>query len=493
MAAALVLIVTPRTNLARRILASGPLVWLGTISYSAYLVHWPVWCFGLYAAPSVPRWQLVAWCIATTVGGGAALHAAVETPMRQRSGSGWDAKHDARGGGSTDGCSGYGSRWGSLLAVVSTRRLTKVGRVWGMGLLVMATFAAAASAVWTGGWSTVLGAGLGGGNTVLATPTPWPRCAAPSPAALPSQRLHTIVDSGLSTLFNTGTECVSGAVENLNTCAVGRPSPRSFADFSPPPRPSVRIVTVGDSFAERITWPLCLAAREAGAGPSILVTSPACSATFGVPWEEAGPVLAAGRTLYSRRYHSVCRTCHAAWKVLGNEMPPGTLFVLAGQWHNYQAHHARQDGASISPPTFSRWMATTIGTLCARGHSVVVVGVSPNCVMRIGRADPSVCLASPSGGTRCTSTLPPVATIVASNLALKTVVEAAGATFIDPYPYFCPTNGTCDIIRAGLPLYDNNHMAQAGAMLLTPALTEALQRHALSVGAVSAMNSDRAE
>ncbi len=66
-----------------RLLAARPLVWLGQISYSLYLVHWPLLVFVGYGQfPQTPLWLRLA-CLALCVPLALLLSHFVETPMRR--------------------------------------------------------------------------------------------------------------------------------------------------------------------------------------------------------------------------------------------------------------------------------------------------------------------------------------------------------------------------------------------------------------------------
>ncbi len=71
----------PRTGTVLRL---RPLVWLGTISYSLYLVHWPIVLMLKDDRLGTGRWAGIAVRVAVSVIAAVALHLAVEQPLRRR-------------------------------------------------------------------------------------------------------------------------------------------------------------------------------------------------------------------------------------------------------------------------------------------------------------------------------------------------------------------------------------------------------------------------
>ncbi len=70
-------------NLAPRLLALRPLAWLGIISYSLYLVHWPIVLMLKDDRLGTGRWAGIAVRVGVSLLAGAALHVAVERPLRR--------------------------------------------------------------------------------------------------------------------------------------------------------------------------------------------------------------------------------------------------------------------------------------------------------------------------------------------------------------------------------------------------------------------------
>lgn len=70
-------------RLLPRLLALRPLVWLGTISYSLYLVHWPIVLMLKDDRLATGRWIGIAIRVGVSLLVGFAAHVAVERPLRR--------------------------------------------------------------------------------------------------------------------------------------------------------------------------------------------------------------------------------------------------------------------------------------------------------------------------------------------------------------------------------------------------------------------------
>ena len=82
-ASAVVLVAAQTPGLLRTALSNRLLVWVGTLSYSLYLVHWPVGLL-LNANTSLHRWGSVAVQIVASFAVAIALHHLIEQPLRYR-------------------------------------------------------------------------------------------------------------------------------------------------------------------------------------------------------------------------------------------------------------------------------------------------------------------------------------------------------------------------------------------------------------------------
>ena len=70
-------------RLIPRVLALRPLVWLGTISYSLYLVHWPIVLMLKDDRLDTGRWAGIAIRVGVSLLAGVVLHVTIERPLRQ--------------------------------------------------------------------------------------------------------------------------------------------------------------------------------------------------------------------------------------------------------------------------------------------------------------------------------------------------------------------------------------------------------------------------
>ena len=81
-------ILSPRS--AHAVLALRPLVWVGKISYSLYLVHWPVLCFVRYVGISIGLYE-AAWIVPGCLVLSYACYRWIEQPLRYRAWSLWSS------------------------------------------------------------------------------------------------------------------------------------------------------------------------------------------------------------------------------------------------------------------------------------------------------------------------------------------------------------------------------------------------------------------
>ncbi|OSX79557.1 hypothetical protein BU14_0075s0047 [Porphyra umbilicalis] len=373
-AATAALLVTPASALARGPLSARPAVWLGRISYAAYLVHWPCGGHGRVG-----------------VAGGRGVASPPPPPLSPPLVGG-------EGGGAP-----------GLTPPGATAPVPPAGA----------------------GVAAASGAAAGAAGAAAAPRSATDGAADAGPDTPP-------VAGGMGAVTPRRPAPAAVAAAAAGACAAD-PFRMRTARSPPPPPPRPR---AAPRRRRRLAPALCVAARAAGAAgvvaaagagdapaappPVTVVGSPSCPPVWGVPWAAVRAAEAAARPARSRRLLPACATCHAAWRVLGERLPPPSLFVLGGVWPAYGGVAARTDGGAA----VASWLTATIRALCAAGHAVVVVGVAPNAVLRTGTDDPSLCLASPSAGgrRRCVAAAPPVPSIARLGRRLRAAVTAAGGS-----------------------------------------------------------------
>lgn len=81
-----------RRGPVRRVLSIRPLVWVGTVSYAAYLIHWPVLVW-LRQYTALPAWQRLVLGLALSLAAAEASRRWIERPVRTSS---WDTRTTVR-------------------------------------------------------------------------------------------------------------------------------------------------------------------------------------------------------------------------------------------------------------------------------------------------------------------------------------------------------------------------------------------------------------
>lgn len=399
--------------------------YLGRISYSLYLWHWPVLVLGVAV---LPRELHVVVPLVLALVLAALCHHLVEEPVRH---SRWLARRPA----------------GTVHPVRLAAR--------GSGRRAAVALAAAAGL-------------LGGGFLLPAValsrdPAPAP-AAAPQPATSPQpaadpQALAAQIDASLrATSWPQLTPSLdairlAGAPEwvvdkcdnvnsgNVTTCRYGAPdAPRTAA-------------LVGDSIA--ISWLPALRAALEPQGFAIQVLTrnqcPAASVLF-----------------FRDRPEEPFTKCaeHTRWAIEQVAALDPELVLVANDV-------SLVDKQVEQPPgdlRFARWrdgMITTLRALDAAGGEVVLLGAPP----RTGNLQSCVTRVSDPGD--CTEALSP--TWQGVNAAQQAAAAATGTTYVDPQRWFCLA-GRCPAIVGSTPVHtDGKHLTAAYARRLAPYLAPALR------------------
>lgn len=405
-----------------RVLALRPMRWIGGISYSLYLWHWPLLILVPVAVggplPGLARIGLVGVAIVLA----AASKRWIEDPIRH--------------GSALDGLIARLTP-GRVLAGAGTASLVVAFVALGSGRFVAPPGSVAAA---DGPVELVLPA-VGDGPFVRA-PTP----AGPVPGDLLPALGAVRADQPI--IYLDGCHANAGRLV---------PGPCVYGDAG-----SARtVVLIGDSHAAQ-WFPTLERLAETHRWRLVSMTKSSCPA--------------AELPVYSpslKREYTEC----AAWNDavlarIAEERP--ALVVIS----NSRGSRVMVDGAAI--PTERRedlWRAgleRTVRAVSAFATDVLVIGDTPN-----PEGDPPVCLSAHLDDALSCST-PSVVALAPGRMASEEAASAAtGAHFVDPSPWLCPTEPCPALIGRLLVYRDGHHMttpfAEALASSLEPLIPAALR------------------
>ncbi|MGZ9276917.1 MAG: SGNH hydrolase domain-containing protein [Candidatus Limnocylindrales bacterium] len=419
-----------------RILATRPMQWIGGISYSLYLWHWPLLVLPAAALetrlPGVVRLALVALTFVLAV----ASRRWIEDPIRHGRGLSW--------------------RPGRTLAAAGAVSVVVAIVALGTGRLVGPTAVAEAR---TTPIELVL-------PTAVATPT---TAGSPPPAPTGSPGATPTPTAGSTGMPATpGGAVPADLVPSL--AAVRDDIPVIYADGChataratvPPPcaygevDAATTVYLVGDSHAGHWFPTLERLARERG-WRFVSLTKSACPAADVVVYN----------TSLKREYRE-CAEWRAAVETRIDADRPALVFIS-----NSRGSQLVVDGA-VTPTKDAEaaWAAgleRTVRTIESSGARVVVIGDTPN-----PDGDPPVCLSDhPDDVLACTTPLSRALAPV-HVAGERTATETAGATYIDPSPWLCPTAPCPAVIGRVLVYRDEHHMTTPFAAALAPYLESLL-------------------
>jgi peptidoglycan/LPS O-acetylase OafA/YrhL len=421
------------TATARRGLTSpGPLLslppvrYLGRISYSLYLWHWPVLVLpvaALGALPGVVRLGLAGLAIALA----AASQRWVEEPIRH----------------------------GRIVGVRPRRVLALAGAL---------TLTVALSATWLGSRSASAlqahGPAAGGGVDEvnlppLASPgsTGGPRTSsAPgsSPAALPSLAAVPVPADLVPTLATARSD---NPVIYADGCHVG-PAERAPADgcVFGDPTSATTVVLFGDSHAGQWFPALDRLAQEHG-WRLLSMTKSACASADVPVWS----------SIFDRPYAECMTWREQVLRDVATLRP--ALVVIANDRAVTLAIDGQPASTADHPDVWPAGLAATIQRIRSAGSQVVVIG---DTVRQTN--DPPVCLSAHLDDASACAT-PYAQAVDRAHLDEERAVAAAqGVPFIDPTPLECFTDPCPTVIGRFLVYRDTHHMTATYARALAPRL-----------------------
>jgi peptidoglycan/LPS O-acetylase OafA/YrhL len=425
---------TPHGPLSRT-LSIAPMRWIGGISYSLYLWHWPL--LVLPAAtigaplPGVARLALVAATFVLA----AASKRWIEDPIRHGGPARMLTPRILAMAGALSLAVAVGSV--GLGAAISPPTTVASSDDIALDLPDQAPPDTSEPSVTTGPGPT----------------TPRPTRAATAAGPVPGDLVPSLgaVRDDLPIVYEDGCHASAAdmpTIDDLDTCVYGDPA----ADTT--------VVVIGDSHAAQ-WFPALERLADAQPWRLVSITKSAC------------PSIDTDVDIYNPTLKRPYPEC-AAWMDLtlariAAESPD--LVVIA----NARSTRFVIDGAAVrSTDRDDLWgagLGATIRAARSSGASVVVIGDTPD-----PAGDPPVCLSDHLDDALACATPSDVA-ITASRLATERAVAAEnGATFIDPSDWLCPTEPCPAVIGRLLVFRDSHHMTTPFARALAPYLEALLPR-----------------
>jgi peptidoglycan/LPS O-acetylase OafA/YrhL len=410
---------------AGRVLGLGPIRFLGLISYSLYLWHWPILTLPEAAAGEPLRWPIRLALVALAIVAATATQRWVEDPIRHGRYVGLKTRRSlAMAGGLSVAVVAMTASLGFAAGAVSPGGPAVGGEVTSVALPPDPTPTPIASE--TAGPD---GSPPAGATPLPATPTQVatlpPLAAAPVPADL-APPLEIAADD-LPVIYSD--DC------HLDVPTV-TPGECVFGD----PASDVTVVLFGDSHAAQWFPALERLAAEHG-WRLVSMTKSACSTADADIWND----------IVKRTYDECSRWREAALERMAAERPD--LVIVSAS----RGYKAMVDGAAVPiAKVQDRWDAAsgrTLERLATLARHVVVIGDTPR-----AHADPPVCLsANLDDATACA--LPFSSAVKPDSTAGEALVAVeAGAAFIDPTPWVCRTDPCPAVIGRLLVFRDQHHL-----------------------------------
>ena len=408
------------------VLSLAPLRYLGRISYSLYLWHWPI-----LVLPAVMAGGPLPDVLRVALAGAAILVASasqrwVEEPIRHGRIAGTRPRRVlAFAGAVTIAVAAAGIAVGS----VSQASLRPSGPTVGGRIDDVEPLTGARPSQAPGGPNASPGAtpGVGAGSpagTVAPTTLP-PLNAAAVPADLVPSLAETRED--IPVLYSDGCHLSPAAVDS-GECA--------FGDVNSP----TTLVLFGDSHAAQWFPTLERIAVERG-WRLVSLTKSACPSTDLPIWS----------ILYKRSYDECAAWREAAFERIDAERP--ALVVVSNARHYSIAIDGKLAWSTDHEDVWSAGLDRTLERLRKPGREVVLIGDTVRQTI-----DPPVCLSDHLDDAGACTT-PYAEAVGTERLRLdREVASAAGAVFVDPTPWMCVTDPCPTVIGRFLIYRDTHHM-----------------------------------
>jgi peptidoglycan/LPS O-acetylase OafA/YrhL len=431
------------STIPARLLALAPMRFLGRISYSLYLWHWPILVLPATAIDgTLPLWARLALA-ALSVVIATASQRWVEEPIRR-------GRFVGRHVGRTLALAGATSVLVALLAA-------------GVGSAATASLPPSVAQVPDD--PNLLPADPFGEMTPPPTSSPGrpgptsaaPSSAGPIPSATPITRARTLPTAVPPDLTPSLADVRNDApIIYGNGCHQDQPStdPKGcvFGDSSS----ASTVVLFGDSHAAQ-WFPALERLARVERWKLVTFTKSACTPAEVTVWNPT----------FERAYAECDAWRERVYGQLAELRPTVVLMAMS-------RGYTLVDGSSTAsvaerPDLWDAGIASSLARLATVADHVVLMGDTPR-----SRADPAACLSKNLGdslacATKLTAALDPARTAADARLA-----GAAGATFIDPTPWVCPTDPCPAVIGKYLVSRDSHHLTTAYSTALSRRLLDAL-------------------
>lgn len=419
---------------ASRLLATSPLRWLGRISYSLYLWHWPLLVIPAAVAtaplPLPARLGLVAMAVPIA----AVSQRWIEEPIRiGRLVRMPPARSLALAGALSVIVAGSSLSIGAI--VFPSRPTTGAGDPDRQVTQILGTPSVSAE-------PSPIGSPSASSSPVSEPPTPIPTTP---PGPVPADLQPSLADArqDLPIVYNDGCHA-----QQLAT-ASGR---CTYGDLGS----KTTVVLFGDSHAAQWFPALDRLANENG-WRLVSLTKALCGAVDHPVWD--------GQL---KRAYPECDAWRAsALKRIASERP--ALVVVANSKFASFEVDGRQATAEETALGWESAVTGMLRTLETSARRVVLVGDTPQMAF-----DPAVCLSGHLDNVLACA-LPRQKAVDWTRLdADRRAADAAGASFVDPTPWVCPTE-PCPVVLGSLLIYlDGGHINQTLSRALAPYLAAAI-------------------
>jgi peptidoglycan/LPS O-acetylase OafA/YrhL len=426
-----------QSGLPARLLSLGPVRWVGRISYSLYLWHWPLIVLPTAAVETELPLPARLGLAALTFPIAAASQRWVEEPIRR----------------------------GRLVGLRPRRNLAAAGAL-------AASMAVVAVAIGgnplTGGTSLTAAGQVSDAEVekelarVIGTPEPSSRQATPvgtptpSPTAQPTPATTASpVPRGLQPSLVAARDDLPQVYDDKCMASYDQTTPGECLYGDPDGR--ARIVLFGDSHAAQWVPALARIATERG-WRMVAMVKTQCAAVDHRQWNP-----------YEKRSYTECDQWNAAALDRIEQEHPNLVVVSNSVFASLDID-GHQVGSVSIPDEWNAALGQMLSDIRARAENVVLIGDTPHSKI----ADPATCLSAHMSNALACAT-PLASAIVPARLqAEQAVATAEEAEFIDPTPWLCPSV-PCPAIIGDLLVYrDGGHMTRTFSTALAPYLAAAL-------------------